>query len=81
MDMRDPGVANTYMRLSPDGPKNAFRMLYQMVFKKVEFFCSADVIVIRANINLFYFSKGIRVKLYLPGGVRIIRREIASAMA
>jgi hypothetical protein len=63
-------MANGYMRLSPDSPKNAFRMLYQMVFKKVEFFCSADVIVIRANINLFYFSKGIHVKLYLPGGVR-----------
>ncbi len=66
----DPGVANAYLRLYPDCPKTAFRMLYQAAFKKVELFSSADVIVIRANISLFYLSKGIRVKLYMPGGVR-----------
>lgn len=72
MERRDPGFANAYMRLYPDGPKTAFRMLYQAVFNKVDFFSSADVIVIRANINLFFFSKGMRVKLYLPGGVRTL---------
>ena len=70
VDKWDPGFKNAYMKLYPDSPKAALRMLYGSVFKRVEFFSSADVIVIRANISLFYLAKGIRIKLFMPGGVR-----------
>jgi len=66
----DPGFGNPYLRLNPDRTKTALRLVYESIFKRVDFLTSADIIVIRANISLFYLSKGIRVKLFLPGGVR-----------
>lgn len=66
----DPGVRSIHLRLYPDRLKNAFRILYQSIFKKVEFPSSADIIILRANISLFYFAKGIRVKLFFPGRTR-----------
>ena len=66
----EPGERNAYMRLLPDRPKTALRLLYEAIFKKVAFFSSADIIVIRSNISLFYLSQGMRIKLYMPGGVR-----------
>lgn len=66
----DPGIKSPYLRLHPDRLKNAFRMLYQSIFNKVELPTSADIIMIRANISLFYLDKGIRVKIFIPGGAR-----------
>ena len=81
----DPGVRSVHLRLHPVRVKSAFRMLYQSIFKKVKFSSSADIIIIRANVSLFYFDKGIRVKIFMPGGTRslpefknefIIRKKI-----
>lgn len=66
----DPGVRSVHLRLHPVRVKSAFRMLYQSIFKKVKFPSSADIIMIRTNISQFYFDKGIRVKVFMPGGTR-----------
>jgi len=66
----DPGVRSVHLRLHPVRVKSAFRMLYQSIFRKVKFSSSADIIIIRANVSLFCFDKGIRVKIFMPGGGR-----------
>jgi len=42
------------------------------VSSKVEFPTSADIIIKSSNVNLFYFDKGVRVRIYMPNGIRTL---------
>ena len=50
--------------------KKILKLLYQMLFHKINFCSNADMISVRNNLSLFYIDKGFRVKIFLETGIR-----------
>ncbi len=46
------------------------KVLYRILFDRVQFESSADIIHIRNNLSIFFFKEGCRVKIFLDKGVR-----------